>query len=180
LSLNTNKEDISSKLVDKKNGNKPKKIVTKRSKNLLALKPLLEEGITIKEAANILGIHEKYCYYLARILKENDITNPQVGGIMYRVIKKIGQDFLKERDTVKASDALAAAKEYWDRKQPKVKVSQNVNMNIGFTVVPDEVMARYQDNTTPDVVDGEFEEVNTPEIRHNSTTDEEQEPNDIK
>ena len=74
-----------------------------------------------------------------------------------KVAKKIYDDFLQEKDTVKASDACQVLKMQHDRFDPAVKVQKSLNMNMTFTRID---LSKYRNDTIPDVVEeAEFENV---------------------
>lgn len=97
---------------------------------------LKENGMKTQEAANVLGYKPFSAYNVNAKLNKLKLNNPKIVKDAHNVVKNI----LKGEawgciDKIKDSSALMAASMVYDRFDPAVKQTANLNMNVDISPV---------------------------------------------
>lgn len=94
---------------------------------------LQEQGISIPDAAKMVGIHKDYAYH---INKKLSLTSKKMVLLAHKATKNLLQGKgVGTCDKVKDSTILDAAKMVYDRVEPAVKQSMNLNINSDISPV---------------------------------------------
>ncbi len=93
----------------------------------------LEQGLTVTAAAKKVGISRTQASLIKSKLQKYKLTNPKALKKGLKVFDKVMDDFLEDRDNVKASDAVAIVKMQQDRIDP-VK-GNDTPQTVNYTVV---------------------------------------------
>lgn len=101
-----------------------------------ALALLIENDIKIPEAAKTLGYNTNYAYQVSANLKKYGLTNKKMVKSASQVVKNVldGKPW-GSVDKIKDSTALTAAQMVFDRVEPAVKQSMNLNINADISPV---------------------------------------------
>lgn len=96
-----------------------------------ALLLLRDNGLSIPDAAKVLGYNKDYAYHTAKKLSKHNLSSGKLIKPAYSVVKNI----LEGKtwgciDKIKDSSALAAAQMIYDRVDPKINQNLNINVNI--------------------------------------------------
>ncbi len=109
---------------------------SKMSEKHIAFFALRKEGHTVKEACKVLGYNTRTGYYLDKKVRDGDLTDDYWLSLAAKAMKNVlkGKPF-GEVGEIKGSDVMAALKMIYDRKQPAVKRSENMNLNATIDFV---------------------------------------------
>lgn len=97
---------------------------------------LKKEGMTNPQIAKVLNISPGHAKNISSKLTKYDLTDTKLVSVAHRSFKKLlrGQP-VGDIEKVKDSTVLAATQMVFDRVQPVVRQSVNLNANLNFTEV---------------------------------------------
>ena len=105
----------------------------KLNKNDILVNHYLESGLTVTNTAQKIGISRTQASLIKKKLNKFKVTNPHLLKKGQAVTKKVLDDFLNNKDNVRASDAIRIVEMQQDRIDP-VKGNDSPN-TVNFTVV---------------------------------------------